>query len=252
MNLYRILLFIGIFSILLAGLYAYQENNQPVKPEEETPKEENTIYWGVDSASYTDEALYQCVEDNFGQPAIWGRYLGDKENVSKGLDQQEVELLHNKDVEILVIYNHFTDATGYEKGVKEAEQAIQFAADLDIPEGVAIFADIEPSYPVDTAFMEGWYDTVTDSNYEPAVYGVFDEASSLLDAFNNMNEEAQNNTVVWTAFPQAEITTKENAPDFNPQGPSDALLYGWQYAIEAEACNIDTNLFDGKIKQYMW
>src|SRR5699024_1149536 len=38
-----------------------------------------TIYWGVDSASYTDEDSLQCVQDNFGQADVWGRYLGDKE-----------------------------------------------------------------------------------------------------------------------------------------------------------------------------
>src|SRR5699024_2349260 len=35
-----------------------------------------TIYWGVDSASYTDEDSLQCVQDNFCQAYVWGRYLG--------------------------------------------------------------------------------------------------------------------------------------------------------------------------------
>src|SRR5690625_4647559 len=33
-----------------------------------------TIYWGVDSASYTDEDSHQCVQDNFGQTDVWERY----------------------------------------------------------------------------------------------------------------------------------------------------------------------------------
>src|SRR5699024_1280789 len=60
-----------------------------------------TIYWGVDSASYTDEDLLQCVQDNFGQADVWGRYLGDKEGVSQGLDTDEVSRLHENDVQIL-------------------------------------------------------------------------------------------------------------------------------------------------------
>ncbi len=149
---------------------------------------------------------------------MWGRYLGDKEGVSIGLDKDEAAFLHDKDVQILLIYNHFTDATGYDHGVKEAEKAIEYAK-LDVPEGVAIFGDIEPSFPVDSAFMEGWYDTLADSNYEPGFYGVYDKGSALLEAYNAMKEKAQKNTVVWTAQPQQEPTTKSNAPDYNPQGP---------------------------------
>src|SRR5690625_939988 len=84
-----------------------------------------TIYWGVDSASYTDEDLLQCVQDNFGQADVWGRYLGDIEGVSQGLDPDEVSRLHENDIRILVIYNHFSEATGYDHGVNEAEKAIR-------------------------------------------------------------------------------------------------------------------------------
>jgi len=211
-----------------------------------------TIYWGVDSASYTDEDLLQCVQDNFGQADVWGRYLGDKEGVSQGLDTDEVSRLHENDVQILVIYNHFTDATGYDNGVNEAEKAIAYAGDLDTPDGVAIFGDIEPSYSVDSAFLEGWYDTFSSSDYEAALYGVFNEGSHLSEAYNATDQTVQENTIVWTAFPQEGITTKENAPDYNPQGPDDALLYGWQYGIEAEQCHIDTNLFHEAMLDYLW
>jgi len=172
--------------------------------------------------------------------------------VSTGLDKDEVNLLHDNDVRILVIYNHLSDATGYDRGVEHAEQAINDAKDLDIPDGVAIFGDIEPSFPVDAAFMEGWYDTFSESAYEPALYGIFDDGSDLLEAYNAMDQEPQENTVVWTAFPQNDITTKDNAPDYNPQGPENALVYGWQYAIESDQCNIDTNLFQDEMIDYLW
>ncbi|PAV29671.1 hypothetical protein CIL05_09870 [Virgibacillus profundi] len=210
------------------------------------------LYWGVDSASYTDENLFQCVIDNFGQPEVWGRYLGDREGISAGLDTDEVNYLHENDIQILVIYNHVNDATGYDHGVEHANQAIAYAEDLGIPEGVAIFGDIEPDYPVDSAFMEGWHDTLSDSFYQPGIYGVFDQGSALFEAYIAMNQDVQENTVVWTAYPQEEITTKENAPEFNPQGPDNAMLYGWQYAIDAETCNIDTNLFTGDMMDYLW
>ncbi|MBS3680679.1 DUF1906 domain-containing protein [Ornithinibacillus massiliensis] len=212
----------------------------------------NEIHWGVDSASYTDDDFYACVVDNFGEPVVWGRYLGEKEGVSEGLDADEVQLLHDNDIQILVIYNHVEDARGYDNGVSHAEEAITMAQEMEIPEGVAIFVDIEPEYPVDEAFMEGWYETMADSNYEPGVYGVFDEESELLNAYNSMEQEVQENTIVWTAYPQEEITTKEDAPEYNPQGPENAKVYGWQYAIDSETCNIDTNLFEDNMLDYLW
>ncbi|WP_404451512.1 DUF1906 domain-containing protein [Virgibacillus necropolis] len=271
MNKYTIYLIIGlvvIFAIpIVLNLVIFDE--QTGSPDNPPPEEENNngdnpntdpdqnpddmeIYWGVDSASSSDEGLYQCVNENFGHPEVWGRYLGDKEGVSAGLDANEADFLHQNNVRILLIYNHFTDATGYDHGVEEAQEAIAYAEDLGAPDGVAIFGDIEPTYPVDSAFMQGWYDTLSASAYEPGFYGVFDEGSAILTAYNAMDQEARNNTVVWTAFPQNEITTKANAPEYNPHGPEESLLYGWQYAIEAEQCVIDTDLYQNEMLDYLW
>jgi len=210
------------------------------------------IIWGVDSASPADDNSYQCVVNNFGDPDVWGRYLGDREGISVGLSADEAEFLHTKDTKILIIYNHVNDATGYDRGVQHAEQAISFAKDIGVPEGVALFLDVEPSYPVDSAFMKGWYDKLIDSAYHPAVYGVFNEGSALLTAFTAMEQDIQENIIVWTAHPQEGIAAKENAPEFNPQGPDHALMYGWQYGLEAETCHIDTNLFQSDITDFLW
>ncbi|WP_047982789.1 glycoside hydrolase domain-containing protein [Ornithinibacillus californiensis] len=224
------------------------KNNDDAKKEDKSDE----IHWGVDSASYTDEEFLGCVVDNFGKPTVWGRYLGEKEGVSAGIDNAEVKLLHDNDIQLLIIYNHVEDARGSDNGASHAEEAIAMAKELEIPKGVAIFLDIEPNYPVDAAFMEGWYSTLGDSDYEPGVYGVFDEESELMNAFNSMEKDAQENMIVWTAYPQEEITTKDNAPEYNPQGPENAKVYGWQYAIDAETCNIDTNLFNGNMLEYLW
>lgn len=259
-----ILIFMGLLLIFAIGMNndnngsdSRSDSNSGSNSDTGSDSDQNngdspTIYWGVDSASYTDADLLQCVKDNFGHPEVWGRYLGDITDVSQGLDMDEVNMLHENDIRILVIYNHFSEATGYDNGVQEAEKAIAYAEDLDVPNGVAIFGDIEPNYPVDSAFIEGWYETLTDSDYESALYGVFNEDSNLVKAYNATKKDVQENTVVWTAYPQKEITTKENAPDYNPQGPNEALLYGWQYGIEAEQCKIDTNLFKEEMLDYLW
>src|SRR5699024_6856939 len=114
------------------------------------------LVWGVDSASLTTENMLACVEDNFGSPEVWGRYLGDKEDVSRGLTSEEIDLLHANEIKILLIWNHFTDGTGYDHGQNQAEEAIAMAQDMGVPEEVAIFANVEPIYPIDAAFIQGW------------------------------------------------------------------------------------------------
>jgi len=217
--------------------------------------EETSYLWGIDSASETTEDFYACVRDNFGTPKIVARYLGTNDGVSHGLTAEQIDLIHSNEADILLIYNGFTDATGYDNGVSEAKKAIALANDLSTPDGVAIFADIEPNYPVDAAFIEGWYDEVSNSSYEPAIYGIFDSGEALTNAFNEAVEnkgEIKENTYLWSASPNIGITTEQDAPEFKVDAPEGSLAYGWQYGIDDETCNIDTNLFDSKITDVLW
>lgn len=216
---------------------------------------DDEVVWGVDSASLTTSEMLACVRDNFGDPKIWGRYLGEKDGVSAGLTTEEVELLHTNDIQILVIWNHFNDATGYKNGQQEAELAIQKAEEFGIPEGVAIFADIEPNYPVDSEFIRGWSETMTNSKYSSGIYGVFDPERDLYKEYEKAasnNREIAENTYLWTAAPNIGITSESNAPQYQPEAPENTLIGGWQYGLDAQACNIDTNLFSGKITDVLW
>ncbi|MEK4907650.1 glycoside hydrolase domain-containing protein [Niallia sp. FSL R7-0648] len=218
-------------------------------------KEETSYLWGIDSASETTEDFLACVRDNFGDPKVIARYLGTNEGVSHGLTADQVDLIHSNEADILLIYNGFTDATGYDNGVSEAKKAIELAKELEAPDGVAIFADIEPNYPVDAAFIEGWYAEVSKSTYEPAIYGIFDKDEALTASFNQAvknKAEIKDNTFLWSASPNIGITTEEDAPEFKVDAPEESLAYGWQYGINDETCNIDTNLFDSNLTDVLW
>lgn len=224
----------------------------PQKDNQKKSDDTANLHWGVDSAEVAHDGLYECTKEHFGKPDVFGRYIGDNEGVSNGLTDKEISFLHEKEIDILLIYNHVTDATSKDAGKKHAEQAIELAKDLDVPDGVALFVDIEPDYSVDADFIHGWYTTIDDSPYEPGIYGVFNDDSELLDAFEQTDGDVQKDTVIWTAYPQKEISTKKKAPSFDPQGPKDANTYGWQYGIDAEKCNIDTNLFKEDMIQFLW
>jgi hypothetical protein len=219
------------------------------------PEEPPQILWGVDTASKLDQAFLQCVVDNYGKPSVFGRYLETKEGVSAGLTPEEVELLHQQGIKIIPIYNHFTNATTYESGAQEAQAAIAYAQQIGIPEGKAIFADIEPTYPVDEAFIRGWVDTLLGSPYKPGIYGVFTTESSLTAAYQAAmasNQNVQSQTTIWSSNPDPGVTPQANAPEFQPGAPADVPVSIWQYGIDGETCNIDTNLIQSNSIDFLW
>jgi hypothetical protein len=224
---------------------------QPARPPQEPPQ----ILWGVDTASKLDQAFLQCVVDNYGKPSVFGRYLETKEGVSAGLTPEEVELLHQQGIKIIPIYNHFTNATTYENGAHEAQAAIAYAQQIGIPEGNAIFADIEPTYPVDENFIRGWVDTLLGSPYKPGIYGVFTNDSALTAAYQAAiasNQNVQSQTVIWSSNPDPGVTPQANAPEFQPGAPANVPVSIWQYGIDGEICNIDTNLIQSTVLDFLW
>lgn len=255
-----IILLTGILLVFTSCTINNSEREGSTTPDnsQSEQKEESKDYiWGVDSASIVNEQLYSCILDNFGDPAYFGRYLETKDGVSYGLSQEEVDFLHENGVKLLPIYNHFINATTYEKGVAEAEQAISYAQKINIREGVYIFADIEPDYPVDKEFIRGWTETILDSPYKPGIYGVFVEESEskALDSYLsyvNENEEIKDELAVWTSDVSIGITTKKEAPKFNPEAKDVINVSIWQYGIDAEACNIDTNLLQAEFLEHLW
>ncbi|WP_370223993.1 glycoside hydrolase domain-containing protein [Cytobacillus sp.] len=230
-------------------------SDKGAKNEQDGKSEDDEVVWGVDSASLTTSDLLSCVRENFGSPKVWGRYLGEKEGVSAGITPPEAKLLQDNNIKLLVIWNRFNDATGIENGQSEAKAAVQLAQELEIPEGVAIFADIEPNYPVDSSFIEGWFQAMEESPYHPGIYGIFDKEQALTKSFSQAaaeNSSLLENTFIWTAAPNIGITAQEQAPGYKPEAPANSLIAGWQYGIDAEACNIDTNLFNKDILDVLW
>ncbi|MDY0395866.1 DUF1906 domain-containing protein [Virgibacillus halophilus] len=214
-------------------------------------KKNSKVYWGVDSASEVSKALYSCARENYGKPQVWGRYLGDKE-VSKGITKNEASYLHDEGIKILLIYNHFQNATGYDNGKESAKQALKFANEIDAPNTVAIFADIEPNYKVDSAFIQGWYETLHQAKWNAGIYGDFSNKSKLSKALDGAEKNAKQHTILWSAQPQTKETSRKEAPDFKPDGMHDTKLYGWQYTIEAKNCEIDMNLFKQEMDESLW
>ncbi|WP_160723722.1 glycoside hydrolase domain-containing protein [Bacillus sp. USDA818B3_A] len=229
--------------------------DEPSKKPEANKPDPSKVYWGIDTADAIDQTFYQCVAKNYGKPDVVGRYIGHNEGASTGLTKEEIDFLKKQGVKIIPIYNHFTDATGYEHGVEEAKAAIALAKELDIPDGIVIYADIEPTYPVDAEFIRGWTETISSSQYKPGIYGVFEDGKELSNAYIaaiDKNKDFKNKILIWTSNPEVGKTGKDKAPKYNPQTPKGISAAIWQYGLEGKQCNIDTNLIQAPAYSASW
>ncbi|MFD2043612.1 glycoside hydrolase domain-containing protein [Ornithinibacillus salinisoli] len=213
------------------------------------------VIWGVDSATAVNQELFSCVVNNFGKPRFWGRYLSTVPNVSGGLTEQEVGLLHGNNVKILPIYNDYNAAVGYREGRVAASNAVYHARRLGIPKDIFLFANTERFFDIDEAWIRGWVDAIFPSGYRPGIY-----ADPTTSSFNESycaavrnNAHVRSQVVIWSQEPTPGSTPANQSPAYNPTKPTcEANVWGWQYGENAETCPIDTNLIDTRLFNNLW
>lgn len=211
--------------------------------------------WGVDSAEYVTEDLFQCVIRYLGYPVFWGRYLLRVSGISEGLTEQEILLIQSKGVKILPIYNFIREAVGYMQGREAADHAIFHARRLGIPEGIPLFANVEQFFQIDEEWIQGWTEGMVAGRY---ISGVYNDpvTGGFSKAFCNAvkeNEAIKNLTILWSAQPELEPGGPRNAPGYNPKTPAcGGNVWVWQYSRRVTQCPVDTNLADSRLVNMLW
>jgi len=129
-------------------------------------KEESAVatHWGVDSDQPVTSAFFNWVKSQAGAPPeFWGRYFGPTGNLTK----YEASLLHdNLNCKILLIFNDITASTvaNYSQGSHAANAAMAAANALGVANGPTLYADLEPSFAVTSAWLRGWADAFANSS----------------------------------------------------------------------------------------
>lgn len=211
--------------------------------------------WGVDSAAKVNKELYDCVLTRFGKPLYWGRYLVSVPNAAEGLTREEIALIRNSGTKILPIYSNFSSAMGERQGRLVANNMIFNAKKLGIPRGKILFANIERFFPVDAAWINGYINTMYNSDYKGGIY--FDSLEKnfqqgYCEAIAN-NKNLATNVVLWSARPETGVSKANTAPRFRPsKPPCQANVWGWQYGRNAAECPIDTNLINQRLFDLLW
>ncbi|WP_335872458.1 glycoside hydrolase domain-containing protein [Bacillus sp. 2205SS5-2] len=206
--------------------------------------------WGVDSPTKVTTDLYNCVVKSLGKPSYWGRYLTTVEGASDGLTRSEIDLLHNSGTKILPIYNNFSNATGLREGRVVAQNATFAAQRLGIPKGTLLFAYMEKSFKVDEDWIRGYVDRIYSSGYLAGMYHdpVNGDFLKAYCAAIDKDEDVALQLILWSAEPERGVSIKRRVPKFRPAKlPCQNNTWGWQYGRDAEACPVDTNLFDERL-----
>lgn len=210
--------------------------------------------WGVDSSKKVTENLYQCVAHHYGTPGFWGRYLQTVSGSAEGLTRQEIHFLQNKGLKVIPIFSNFGGATGYRNGKVTAQNAVFHAHRLGIPKDTFLFANIEKEYDVDEAWIRGWVDSMYTSGFRQGLY-CDPRRSALNQAYCSAvskDSKVAEQTVIWSQEPTTGVTMKTNAPSFNPGKPNcKANVWIWQYGENAPDCQVDTNLLDNRLMDYL-
>lgn len=212
-------------------------------------------HWGVDSATNVTAELFQCVMNNYGYPRFWGRYLTTVPNASEGLTKEEISFIRNKGVKLLPIFNNFKEATGYRQGRIAASNAVFNAKRLGIPEGIALFANVERFFEVDDEWIQGWTEAMFTSGYKSGIYkdpvsGNFNHAFCTA---SRENEKVKVQNILWSAEPEVEASGPKNPPRFNAKSPTcGGNVWIWQYSRDVAGCPIDTNLADSRVMSVLW
>jgi hypothetical protein len=220
------------------------------------------FFWGVDSFSGVS-SLYNSVNAAYGKPDFWGRYIG-LGTYHDDLQPSEVTFAHTNSIAILPTYADFNQANvaGFATGQAYATTAITAAQQmLHIPNGVALFVDIEAGSKPDAAFITGWYSrfnstfsylyhgvtyTYQTGSYKAGYYGNTVATNSFTVAYCNAvsaNAQIGTNAFIWTPQPSRRLTSRIAAPPFAPSQPScQNNTLGWQYALSSGSVpNVDTD-----------
>lgn len=201
------------------------------------------LLFGVDSNVQSDDLLqnninqFEWVTRNKIYPNFWGRNIVG-ENC---LTREEIDFLHNQGCKIAAIYKTSDKKKTAEQGKILAKKVDIAAFELGIPEGAAIFLEIEDGEEVTRNYLRGFANALIAEGYTPgfkvntdAKYDFDREYSRAMQIDKDVFEKC----LIWATAPTIaeydHITTThlihpDNWGPFAPSGITRREIAIWQY-----------------------
>ena len=230
------------------------------------------VLWGVDSARTANSpgkdgtvAAFDLVAQRAGvAPAFWGRYIGGLYSITA----PEVAFLRARGTKILLIYNGAKNSPqsvqgGVDRGQADGKAAVNAISTIAVPQGVAIFADIESSWTVTPEWIQGWVIAIRDRGYVPGLYGDCQPSATFAKAYSSAIslDSSVETCFLWTMEPEpfSDCRAGTNAPAYAPASPSEGVRVDlWQYKegcwedILGATLGVDMNLATAAAISLMW
>lgn len=226
------------------------QNEQPITKggtviNTEKKKTENMIF-GVDTRIGAEDLLqnnlteYEWVEKNKISPSFWGRNIVGENCLTK----EEINFLHRHGCKVAAIYSDRCEKQTLAQGRDLADKAAHRALRLGVPEGSAIFLEIDETEDLDQIFLRGYASGLISKGYTPAFMANTDAHFDFDRQFcraMSRDKELMDKCLIWATAPILEeydrvTTTHLVHPDywspFAPSGITRRDIAVWQYGKE--------------------
>ena len=201
------------------------------------------LLFGVDSGIQADDVLqnniseFEWVVRNKIYPNFWGRNLVGENCLTK----EEIEFLHSQGCKIAAIYNTQDAKETEEQGKITAKKIDVLAMELGIPEGAAIFLDIEENKNVTRDYMRGFAQGLIEEGFTPAFKVNTDAKFDFDREFSRglqTDKDVFEKCLIWAVSPSLaeyeRVTTThlihpDNWTPYAPSGITRDDIAVWQY-----------------------
>lgn len=215
--------------------------------------------WGVDTNSPTSPSFVGQVTTALGAPQFVGRYFTLPPGAGTPLSQAEASSLSSQGLPILLLNSpNNSNLTAGSTAVTEANAAVAQATVFGVPQGTALFRDVENSYQIDSAYITAWYNTIAGAGYVPGFYenplpGSSGFSSAYCAAVSGQASIGAG-TVLYSDEPESGTSfARSDMPAYAPSAPPCAnTTIAWQYLIQAPSVNVDVDEVPAQYGHYLW
>ena len=219
------------------------KNIQFETKEVQKEKKVKSLVFGVDSETTSYNVLqnniteFEWVARNKVYPNFWGRNLVGENALTK----EEINFLHSKGCKIAAVYSQSGEKQSEEQGRVLAKKIFELALELNIPDGTAIFLEIDENENASCDFMRGFASMLLKNEFTPgfkantdAKFGFDREYSRGMQTDRYIFEKC----IIWAVAPSLveyeHVTTThlihpDNWMPFSPSAITRKDIAIWQY-----------------------
>ncbi len=201
------------------------------------------LLFGVDSEFQSNDLLqnninhFEWVIRNKIYPNFWGRSIVGNNSLTKN----EIKFLHDNGCKIAVYYNTSDPKLTDEQGKIIAKKAVIKALELGIPEGTAVFLEINNDEDISRDYMRGYANALIAEGYTPGFKANTDAKYIFDREFSHgvlRDRDIFNKCLIWAIAPclveyesmkTSHLIHPDNWMPFAPSSITRKEIAIWQY-----------------------